>query len=200
MAGPSTSSTQGPPIDSARRVVAWIVRRWPTWVALALTVLTFEGGELEPSVVDGYGEALFLLPWPYLVGAQLQRRDAAWPLLAIGITTIVALRILDVVAPSIFFVSAALIALLHSALSGRLRASGTVRIEALGMVGFVLLGLLALAIDPSVGVYLVAAGWLFHGIWDFVHLRLDAVVVRSYAEWCGVLDVLIAVELVLLGI
>lgn len=74
-------------------------------------------------------------------------------------------------------------------MSGRLRASGTVRIQALGMVGLVVLGLLALAISPDVGVYLVATGWLFHGVWDFVHLRLDRVVVRSYAEWCGVLDV-----------
>lgn len=133
-------------------------------------------------MVEGYGEALFLLPLPYLVGAHLQRRDAAWPVLVIGIATIVVLRILDVIAPSILLVSAALVALLLSTLSGRLRASGTVRIQALGMVGLVVLGLLALAISPDFGVYLVATGWLFHGIWDFVHLRLDRVVVRSYAE------------------
>jgi hypothetical protein len=38
---------------------------------------------------------------------------------------------------------------------------------------------------------------LFHGVWDFVHLRADKVVARSYAEWCGVLDVLVAAQLVL---
>ncbi|GAA2793221.1 hypothetical protein [Nonomuraea dietziae] len=42
----------------------------------------------------------------------------------------------------------------------------------------------------------MAAGWLFHGVWDFVHLKLDKVVARSYAEWCGVFDVLIAAQLV----
>jgi hypothetical protein len=51
-------------------------------------------------------------------------------------------------------------------------------------------------VDPDLGRYLVAAGWFLHGIWDFVHLRADKVVARSYAEWCGVVDVLIAVELV----
>jgi hypothetical protein len=51
-------------------------------------------------------------------------------------------------------------------------------------------------VDPDLGRYLVAAGWFGHGIWDFVHLKLDKVVARSYAEWCGVLDVLIAAELV----
>jgi hypothetical protein len=37
-----------------------------------------------------------------------------------------------------------------------------------------------------------------HGVWDFVYLRLDKVVARSYAEWRGVLDILIAAGLVLL--
>ncbi|MGW0478942.1 hypothetical protein [Nonomuraea sp. NPDC003214] len=45
---------------------------------------------------------------------------------------------------------------------------------------------------------MIAAGWLLHGIWDFVHLRRGKVVARSYAEWCGVLDALIAFELVFL--
>jgi hypothetical protein len=44
----------------------------------------------------------------------------------------------------------------------------------------------------------VAAGWFLHGLWDFVHLRRNAVVSRSYAEWCGVVDILIAVRLVFL--
>lgn len=49
---------------------------------------------------------------------------------------------------------------------------------------------------PDLARYLVAAGWLLHGVWDFIHLKLDKVVARSFAEWCGVIDVVIAVELV----
>jgi hypothetical protein len=63
------------------------------------------------------------------------------------------------------------------------------------MVGFGALALVGLILDPDLGRYLVAAGWFLHGVWDFVHLRADKVVARSYAEWCGVLDVLIAAEL-----
>ena len=44
----------------------------------------------------------------------------------------------------------------------------------------------------ELGRYLVAAGWFLHGVWDLVHLRLDKVVARSYAEWCGVVDILVA--------
>jgi hypothetical protein len=45
---------------------------------------------------------------------------------------------------------------------------------------------------------MISASWLLHGGWDFVHLRRDRVVVRSYAEWCGVVDVLIAGQLLFL--
>jgi hypothetical protein len=65
------------------------------------------------------------------------------------------------------------------------------------MVGFGALALVALSVDPDLGRYLVAAGWFLHGIWDFVHLWLDKVVARSYAEWC-VIDVLVAAQLVFL--
>jgi hypothetical protein len=72
-----------------------------------------------------------------------------------------------------------------------------VGVQALGMVGFGALALVALSVDPDLGRYLVAAGWFLHGIWDFVHLWLDKVVARSYAEWC-VIDVLVAAQLVFL--
>jgi hypothetical protein len=41
-------------------------------------------------------------------------------------------------------------------------------------------------LDPHVGIYLLAAGWFLHGVWDFVHLRIDKV------------DVLVAVQLLFL--
>ncbi len=73
---------------------------------------------------------------------------------------------------------------------------GMFTVQAIGMAGFAALALTGLAVDPDLGRYLVAAGWFLHGVWDFVHLKLDTVVARSYAEWCGVFDVLIAAQLV----
>jgi hypothetical protein len=61
-----------------------------------------------------------------------------------------------------------------------------------------LLVLDGLAVDPDVGRYVVAAAWLLHGVWDLVYFRLDTVVARSYAEFCGVVDVLVAAALVLM--
>jgi hypothetical protein len=174
-----------------------VLRRWPTALAVGLAALSLDGGESDGSVA-ALGEVLLLLPMLYLVVAKVRRRRASWPVLVGGMTALVALRVLDVVPPRAVFVVVALIVLVWGAIDGQLHRPGMFRVQALGMVGFGALALIGLAVDPDLGRYLVAAGWFFHGIWDFVHLRLDKVVVRSYAEWCGVLDILIAAELVFL--
>ena len=68
------------------------------------------------------------------------------------------------------------------------------RTQALGMVGFGAIVLVGLAVDPDLGRYIVAAGWFGHGLWDVAQLRSDTVVSRSFAEWCAVIDILIAVS------
>ena len=63
------------------------------------------------------------------------------------------------------------------------------RLQLVGMAGFGALAVAGLVVDPDLGRYLVAAGWLGHAVWDWVHLAKDRVVSRSYAEWCGAVDV-----------
>ena len=184
----STTSTSRPWTDRLKA-------RWPTALALGLSTATF-GGTASDEAVAGLSEALLLLPLLYLVVAKLRRREASWPGLVVGITPFVALRAVDVIAPAAVFSAVALVVLVWGAVDGQLRRPDPFRIQALGMLGFGAVGLAGLVMDPDLGRYLVAAGWFGHGIWDFVHLKLDKVVARSYAEWCGVLDVLIAAELV----
>jgi uncharacterized membrane protein YhaH (DUF805 family) len=169
--------------------------RWPTALALGLSALTFGGSESD-EVVAGLSVVLLLLPLLYLVVAKLRRRQATWPVLVVGITPFIALRALDVIAPAAVLSAVALVVLVWGAVDGRLRRPDPFRVQALGMVGFGALALAGLVVDPDLGRYLVAAGWFLHGVWDFVHLKLDRVVARSYAEWCGVLEVVIAAELV----
>ena len=169
--------------------------RWPTALALGLSALTF-GGTASDEAVASFSGTLLLLPLLYLVVAKLRRRQASWPGLVVGIASVVALRVLDVVEPAAVFSAVALVVLVWGAVDGRLRRPDPFRVQALGMLGFGALALAGLVVDPDLGRYLVAAGWFLHGVWDFVHLKLDKVVARSYAEWCGVVDVVIAVELV----
>jgi hypothetical protein len=168
--------------------------RWPTALALGMSALTFGGGGTDEGVA-ALSEALLLLPLLYLVVAKLRRRGASWPGLVVGFTAIIALRALDVIAPAAVFSAVALAVLVWGAADGQLRRSDPFRVQALGMLGFGAVALAGLVVDPDLGRWLVAAGWFFHGVWDFVHLKLDKVVARSYAEWCGVVDVLIAAEL-----
>ena len=168
---------------------------WPVALAVGMAALTF-GGSGSAEGVAALAEALLLLPLLYLVVAKLRRPQASWPVLVILITPFIALRALEVVAPPAVFSVLALIALVWGALDGQLRRPDPFRIQALGMLGFGALALAGLAVDPDLGRWLVAAGWFLHGVWDFVHLKLDRVVAPSFAEWCGVVDVVVAAELV----
>ncbi|WP_062436875.1 hypothetical protein [Herbidospora daliensis] len=172
-----------------------LLDRWPTALALALSAATFGGTESAEGVAS-FASILVLLPLLYLVVAKLEARRATWPLLVAGIALVVVLRALDLVAPAAVFSALALIVLLWSVVDGHLFRSGTLQVQALGMLAFGALGLIGLAVHPDLARYLVAAGWFFHGVWDFVHLRRDKVVARSFAEWCGVIDVVIAIELI----
>ena len=68
-------------------------------------------------------------------------------------------------------------------------------LQLLGLLGFTALALVALFVDPDLGQYVVAAGWLGHAIWDFVH-RDGKVVPRWYVDFCIPFDLLVAASLV----
>jgi hypothetical protein len=169
---------------------------WPIALAVGMATLSF-GGSGSAEGVASLSQVLLLLPLLYLVVAKLRRPQASWPALVILITPFLVLRALDVVAPTAVYSAVALVVLVWGALDGQLRPPDPFRVQALGMLGFGALALAGLVVDPDLGRYLVAAGWFGHGVWDFVHWRADRVVARSYALWCGILDIWIAAELVL---
>ncbi|MDF3145265.1 MULTISPECIES: hypothetical protein [unclassified Streptomyces] len=179
---------------------AVLKRRWPT--ALALVVVTLNviasGSEDVADAVGGFGETLPLLPLIYLVVHQTGKPQATWPVLGAGLVAVFALPLQDVVAPSTVLVALALVLLAWGAVRGTPHGRATFGAQAVGALVFCGLASAGLAVDPDLGRYLVAAGWFFHGVWDFVHLRLDKVVSRTFAEWCGVIDVLVAVQLLFL--
>jgi hypothetical protein len=179
-----------------RSWTGWLQVAWPIALALGMAVLSFGGSESAEGVA-ALSEALLLLPLEYLVVAKLRRRGASWPVLVVGLGAMVVLRTLDVIDPAAAVSAVALVVLVWGAVEGRLRRPDPFRVQALGMLGFGALALAGLVLDPDLGRYVVAAGWFLHGVWDFVHLKLDKVVARSYALWCGVLDVGIAAELAL---
>ncbi|MFB8275775.1 hypothetical protein [Nocardia colli] len=70
-------------------------------------------------------------------------------------------------------------------------------VQAAALVGFIGLAAALLLVDGTAGQLVLAAGFLAHAVWDFAHHRADLMVPRWYAEFCAVVDVLVAAALVL---
>jgi len=197
-----TTTTRNHSTDSVSPAVPqapgrWLLNRWPTLVAIACAALTF-GGNQDDETVQGLAEFIILLQLNYVVAAALQRRRYAWAGLPISIAIAAAAELQNAVPSASLLTALALGALLLGFWRRHLRDSGSFRAQALGMVGFAAVAITAVVVDPGLALYLTAAGWAAHGVWDFVHLWKDSVVARSFAEWCGVIDVLLAAELLLI--
>ncbi|WP_051047239.1 hypothetical protein [Nocardia asiatica] len=89
----------------------------------------------------------------------------------------------------------AVLYLVFGGLRGDLWHRGEFALQTAGVLAFGGIALAVQAADGSLARYLLAGGWLAHGVWDFVHHRRDRVVPRAWSEWCGVVDVLGAAAL-----
>ncbi|GAB2987579.1 hypothetical protein [Saccharothrix stipae] len=92
-------------------------------------------------------------------------------------------------------VGCALAYLLFALVRGELRRPVLVWAQLAGVVVFGAVAAVALLVDPDVGRYVVAAGWLAHAAWDLVHFRAKLVVPTWYALGCVVVDTFVAVSL-----
>ncbi|MET9437100.1 hypothetical protein [Streptomyces sp. NPDC006551] len=86
--------------------------------------------------------------------------------------------------------------LLFGALRGELGRPGVLIVQLAGLLGFAAVASAASAVDETLGLFFLAAGWLAHGVWDFVHHRTGQVVPRAWSEWCCVVDVCGALAMV----
>ncbi|WP_206037267.1 hypothetical protein [Rhodococcus sp. BL-253-APC-6A1W] len=180
--------------------VRWTLRRWPALLALALVgpdVVAAALGEKGGSA-QFLGEALPMLALIYLIMAKIGNRKITWPVVVLVTGTVAVTEVTGIMAPSTLLVGASLVLLVWVMSTGEIDSTPNMRLQAVGIVFFCGVALAGLAVDPTVGVYVIATGWFLHGMWDFVHIWRDRVVSKTFAEWCGVLDVLIAAQLVLM--
>lgn len=199
MSEPARTATTDDPvvIDSGRTgVTGLLARRWPTALAVAASL----PGLTDPIGPDGVrtlAAAMLMLPLWYVVVGAVGRRSWTWPVLIVVIALFVLLQMQDRVEPVVVLASIALAGVLWGTVQGRLgRPSFLLQVS--GLVAFGALAVTGLLVPYDLGRYVVAAGWFAHGLWDFAHHRADSVIRRSGAEWCGVVDVLVAVQIVVL--
>jgi hypothetical protein len=169
-----------------RGLTAVIKHRWPTWLAIAFAVLV--AFDLEDGSALYF--LLFILALGYIAAAALNRRWIPWAVLVLSIPAVDAMKALGI-EPAVGLLITTLIFLVLGFAGGQVQAPWGMPLQTASMFAFGALGLAALFVDPDLGGYLVAAGLIGHGVWDIVHYWANRVVVRSFAEWCAVYDILL---------
>jgi hypothetical protein len=123
------------------------------------------------------------------------RRSIAWPAAVIGIGSLAALRLQHLFDPAAVLLLGGMALVLITVGRRRFFAPSDGLVQTAGWLAFALLALLSVALDPQFGKYVLATGWLGHALWDLWHWRANKGVSRSFAEWCGVFDLLGAVAI-----
>jgi hypothetical protein len=170
-----------------------LLRRWPTVLGVGVAALTLSDFD------DGREFAIVLLiaSLGYLAIAVLERPQATWWVLIGLLAGVVCLRLLNI-APGPVLAVAAVVMTIVGLVRGSLRRLWLPALQAPATLIFGAVAFIAIAAGYQVGSTLVAVGLLAHTVWDLVHLRARAIVSPSLAEWCAVLDTLIAVGILVL--
>ncbi|MBB5804870.1 hypothetical protein F4560_004638 [Saccharothrix ecbatanensis] len=92
-------------------------------------------------------------------------------------------------------VACALAYLVIGLVRGELKRPRVALVQLGGVVAFGAVATVALLVDPDVGRYVVAAGWLAHAAWDLVHFRARLVVPTWWSLGCIVVDTFVGVSL-----
>jgi hypothetical protein len=166
-----------------------IARRWPSAAGAAVALLAgldvAGAGEIAP-VVTASG-------FVYLAAAALGRRAAAWPAFAATFVLIGAARLVEGVDPTWAMLGAAAVLAVAGLVRRGVGPWWALPLQAAAMLVLGATALLAAEASGPVAALLVAGGLLAHAAWDAHHHRTGRVVVRSMAEFCAVLDALLAV-------
>ena len=179
----------------------FLKHRWPTALGIALAAMTAYDLEIDAGSVSSLAALVVLMAFVYVGAAALDRRRATWVVFLAGCAVIVVfLDLLDSgVDPSAVLLVAALVFFMLGVARGLLRRPGGLTLQAAGMLGFGVVALMALYVDPNLGAYLVAFALIGHAAWDAYHYLRDRVVARSYAEYCGVLDLLVGAAILVMA-
>jgi hypothetical protein len=165
-----------------------VLARWPAAFGVAVAALSL--ADYRDS-----GEATLVLTIAatgYILAALVDRPALTWPLVVVLCGVVVALRALDVDPAPVLGVSAPVLAVIGVA-TGRLRRSRLHLLQAPVAAVVAIVALTALGVPETAAALLAAAGLAGHAAWDAVMWRADRILARSFAEWCGALDAVLAV-------
>lgn len=181
-----------------------LTNRWPTALALVSTA----GGIAVMALLDRdaevFGPLVAMMAAIYLMAYAIGRPVSVWVALVVMSALISVFQVLDGrdalgVHPGVAMAIVLVLTWLWTVARRRHTDSGTFSLQTAGMVGFGTVTLVAAAVEPRAGVALAGVGFLAHGAWDAYHYRMNKVVHRTYAEFCGVVDLVTGTALVVVA-
>ncbi|MEH1125261.1 hypothetical protein [Micromonospora sp. CPCC 206061] len=177
--------------------------RWPTALALVSTV----GGIAVLALLDRdaelFGPLVAMMAAIYLMAYAIGRPVSVWLALVVMSALISVFHVLDGrgalgVHPGVAMAIVLALTWLWTVTRRRYADSGTFSLQTVGTVGFGAVTLAA-AVEPRAAVALAGVGFLAHGAWDAYHYRVNKVVHRTYAEFCGVVDLVTGTALLVVA-
>jgi hypothetical protein len=188
---------QQPP--GRRRWSEVLVHRWPTALGVAVAALTAFDLQVDAGFVSSLSALIIVMALVYIGAAALDRRRASWAVLLAGLPLALFIPATSGINPSVILLVAAAAFLVVGVARGQLRRPGGLMLQGAGVLAFGSTALAAFFVAPELGAYLVAFTLLGHAAWDAYHYLRDKVVARSYAEFCGVLDLLVGAAILIMA-
>ncbi|MDX3458766.1 hypothetical protein PV396_43780 [Streptomyces sp. ME02-8801-2C] len=195
--------TSATPATSTPATRPGIAHHWPVLAGIAAAALIgldmSEGVDAAPALA---ASALI-----YFGAAALRKPSSVWPLFFGTVAVIFATELWGGgdVDPTWVILALAVPFLAYGLLQGRRTPNappphGGWPYHLTAMAAFGAAAATALGVTQTVGAYFVAGGLLAHAAWDAYHYRIDKVVTRSLAEFCLVLDTVIAAVIVIVTV
>jgi hypothetical protein len=172
-------------IETGTRVTRW----WPALAGLAA------GAMLAYGIASGADVAAVLTAsgFIYVVAAAVGRPAAAWPAFGVSFVLVALGKIVPAADPVWTMSALAAVIAVVGVVRGRLRPGHGLPLQSAAMLVLAVVALVATQAAPVAAGLLVAGALLAHAAWDVHHHRTGRVVVRSMAEFCVVLDTVLAV-------
>lgn len=176
--------------ETATHASARSIHWWPTALGVVFALATGLG------LLRLAAPIVMVCALIYLLAAVVAKRGAAWVGFAASLPLVGIAAIPGGAWVSVAVLGAAGIALVVIGAVRGTWSSPINRAQLVAAVGFSAIAIAALLTPPIVGGILVAVGLAAHGVWDIVHHRRNVVVTRPYAEFCAVLDLVLAAVVV----
>lgn len=184
---------------TGRRWTSFLAHRWPTALGVAVAAVIAFDLQVDAGFVSTLSAFIVVMALVYVGAAALDRRRASWVVLLAGLPFAFFVPPTSEINASVILLIAAAVFLALGVVRGQLREPGDLTLQAAGVLVFGATALVAVYAAPGLGVYLVAFALLGHAAWDAFHYLRDRVVTRSYAEFCGIVDLLLGAAILIMA-